>query len=186
MDKYHSKHMTLKTIQHYADNPVGFWEGTRNHDVSQNINALLGHIEGNSPFNILDFGCGPGRDLKAFKDLGHNAIGLEGCEEFCQMAVVYSGCEVYHQNFIDVDLPHSFFDGIFANASLFHVPKNNLSNLDTVCFIPFLIASAILGVIFLPPLTKIVYISIINLFLVSVRVCKLSFNHLISSLNVLA
>lgn len=128
MEKYNSKDITLKTLTHYAENPLGFWEGTRNHDVSQNINALLSKIKGSAPYNILDFGCGPGRDLKAFKDLGHIAYGLEGCEEFCQMAKEYSGCEVYQQDFIDMKLASSFFDGIFANASLFHVPKENLSN----------------------------------------------------------
>lgn len=44
----------------------------------QHIAALLDHIEGPAPFRILDFGCGPGRDLKVFTDLGHTAIGLEG------------------------------------------------------------------------------------------------------------
>ena len=42
------------------------------------------------------------------------------------MAENYSGCPIYHQNFIDLELPSNFFNGIFANASLFHVPKNRL------------------------------------------------------------
>jgi trans-aconitate methyltransferase len=129
MNKHHSIDMTLKTLRHYADNPLSFWEGTKNHNVSQNINALLRQIEGNAPYNILDFGCGPGRDLKTFKKLGQNAYGLEGCEEFCRMAFQYSGCEVYQQNFIDINLTPQFYDGIFANASLFHVPKDDLSDL---------------------------------------------------------
>ena len=53
MNKNDPSKMALKTIQHYAGDPTGFWEGTRNHDVSQNINALLDHIDGNAPFNIL-------------------------------------------------------------------------------------------------------------------------------------
>jgi trans-aconitate methyltransferase len=40
-------------------------QGTREHDVSQNIAKLLQHIEDQPPFTILDFGCGPGRDLKS-------------------------------------------------------------------------------------------------------------------------
>jgi SAM-dependent methyltransferase len=129
MNKKYSMNMTLKTIAHYAENSTGFWEGTKDHNVSQNINALLNHIEANSPYTILDFGCGPGRDLKTFKDLGHSAYGLEGCEEFCNMARKHSGCKVYHQNFIDIELDSDFYDGIFANASLFHMPKENLPGL---------------------------------------------------------
>jgi cyclopropane fatty-acyl-phospholipid synthase-like methyltransferase len=53
------------------------WEGTRDHNVSQNIEALLQYIEGKPPFTILDFGCGPGGDLKVFAEFGHLAVGLE-------------------------------------------------------------------------------------------------------------
>jgi SAM-dependent methyltransferase len=88
--------------------------------------ALLQHIEGEAPFVILDFGCGPGRDLKAFADRGHVAIGLEGSARFAEMARAWSGCEVWHQDFLALDLPPARFDGIFANASLFHVPGAEL------------------------------------------------------------
>jgi SAM-dependent methyltransferase len=65
------------TLEHYNRRAEDFWEGTRDHDVSQNIEALLRYFEGDPPFAILDFGCGPGRDLKAFAELGHIAVGLE-------------------------------------------------------------------------------------------------------------
>jgi len=42
------------------------------------------------------------------------------------MARAYSGCEVWQQNFLALDLPQNRFDGIFANASLFHVPSQEL------------------------------------------------------------
>lgn len=121
--------MTLKTLLYYSSNPTEFWQGTKDHDVSQNINALLSNIQKNTPYKILDFGCGPGRDLLTFEELGHQAYGLDGCREFCEMAQEHSSCVVYNQDFIDVDLADNFYDGIFANASLFHVPKENLSDL---------------------------------------------------------
>jgi hypothetical protein len=61
------------TLEHYNRHAEDFWRGTRGHDVSQNIAALLQAIEGDPPFTILDFGCGPGRDLKAFAERGHGA-----------------------------------------------------------------------------------------------------------------
>jgi SAM-dependent methyltransferase len=109
------------TLQYYDDHAESFREGTRDHDVSQNIAALLKSIEGRPPYSILDFGCGPGRDLKAFVALGHKPIGLEGCARFAEMARA-EGLEVWQQNFLALDLPPERFDGIFANASLFHVP----------------------------------------------------------------
>jgi len=117
---------TYETIGHYESDPEGFWLGTKDHDVSQNYQALLNAISTDGPFTILDLGCGPGRDLSFFKSLGHAPVGLDGCESFCRMAREETGCEVLMQNFIDLKLKANYFDGIFANASLFHVPKSQL------------------------------------------------------------
>jgi SAM-dependent methyltransferase len=119
------------TISHYEARAAQFWLGTRDHDVSQNIRALLDHIHGEAPFEILDLGCGPGRDLQAFKALGHRATGLEGTPSFASMARAHSGCEVLEQSFLSLDLPPGRFDGIFANASLFHVPSQALPQVLT-------------------------------------------------------
>jgi SAM-dependent methyltransferase len=115
------------TVEHYDRHAEAFWEGTRDHDVSQNIEALLKYIEDEPPFTILDFGCGPGRDLKSFSERGHIAVGLEGAPRFAQMARTYSGCEVWQQDFLRLDLPENYFDGVFANAALFHVPSQELA-----------------------------------------------------------
>ena len=114
------------TVAHYDRAAERFWAGTRDHDVSQNIRALLEAIEGPPPFTILDFGCGPGRDLAHFRALGHEAVGLDGAREFVAMARTHSGCEVLHQDFLAMRLPSGRFDGVFANASIFHVPSAEL------------------------------------------------------------
>ena len=114
------------TLDHYNQQAEDFWEGTRDHDVRQNIEALLQTLEGEPPLTILDFGCGPGRDVKSLADLGHVAIGLDGALRFVEMARDYTGCEIWHQDFLTLDLPNAFFDGIFANASLFHIPSTEL------------------------------------------------------------
>jgi SAM-dependent methyltransferase len=114
------------TLDHYEQRADEFWRGTRDHDVTQNIAALLRHIEGEPPFTILDLGCGPGRDLKAFAALGHVAVGLEGAPRFAAMAREHSGCEVLEQDFLRLELPPERFDGVFANAALFHVPGQEL------------------------------------------------------------
>ncbi len=110
------------TLRHYNQRAQEFRAGTQSHDVSQNIGALLRHIQASPPYRILDFGCGPGRDLRAFTSLGHQAIGLEGAGQFVAMARADSGCEVWQQDFLQLDLPVGYFDGVYANASLFHVP----------------------------------------------------------------
>jgi SAM-dependent methyltransferase len=121
-----TEEITRATLAHYEGSAESFWSGTRDHDVRQNIDALLRAIEGDGPHTILDFGCGPGRDLAALRALGHEAVGLDGSEAFVRMARAHSGCEVLHQNFLALDLPAGRFDGVFANASLFHVPSSEL------------------------------------------------------------
>jgi len=116
-------HLTLEQYNQHAEQ---FWEGTRDHNVSQNIEALLRHIVGEPPFTILDFGCGPGRDLKVFAEQSHVAIGLEGAAHFAAMARAHSGCAVWQQDFLKLELPEKYFDGVFANAALFHVPRQEL------------------------------------------------------------
>jgi SAM-dependent methyltransferase len=126
LDSHELDHITAATLANYNERADSFRAGTIDHDVSQNIAALLQHIEAQPPFTILDFGCGPGRDLKTLATLGHRAIGVEGAEQFVAMARAHSDCEVWHQNFLALELPHECFDGVFANASLFHVPVQEL------------------------------------------------------------
>ena len=121
--------LEARTIAHYDASAESFRQGTRGPDVSQNYEALLSAIEGPPPFTLLDFGCGPGRDLAYFRALGHEAVGLDGSPRFVEMARTTPGttpCEVLHQDFLKLALPAARFDGVFANASLFHVPAQEL------------------------------------------------------------
>jgi SAM-dependent methyltransferase len=119
--------ISQQTLAYYEESAREFWEGTCDHDVSQNINALLEAIEGEGPFQILDFGCGPGRDLLALSERGHQPIGLDGSETFVRMARELAGVEVWQQDFLALELPAAHFEGVFANASLFHVPTRELA-----------------------------------------------------------
>jgi SAM-dependent methyltransferase len=118
--------LTARTLGHYDAAAVAFEAGTRTHDVSQNYAAFLGAIEGQAPFKLLDFGCGPGRDLAYFRSQGHEAVGLDGAARFVAIAHAATGCEVLHQDFLHLSLPDARFHGVFANASLFHVPTQEL------------------------------------------------------------
>ena len=118
--------LATKTLADYDARAESFWQGTRDHDVSQNTAAFLGTIRAKPPFVLLDFGCGPGRDLAFFRAHGHEAVGLDGAARFVAMARA-TGCEVLHQNFLKLSLPRARFHGVFANASLFHVPTQELA-----------------------------------------------------------
>jgi len=129
--KFNNSHVDLDeieefTIAHYEDNAESFQVGTKDHDVSQNIDAFLSALPKEKNLDILDFGCGPGRDMCVFKSMGHRPVGLDGSKEFCKMAVKQSGCPTLNQQFLKLELEENSYDGIFANASLFHVPSKEL------------------------------------------------------------
>ncbi len=126
LDRTAPSQIAQRTLAYYQRQAEAFWEGTRHHDVEQNIDALLRHIQARPPFVLLDFGCGPGRDLRTFAQRGHHPVGLEGAAALAEMARANSGCEVWQQDFLQLDLPDEHFDGVFANASLFHVPRQEL------------------------------------------------------------
>src|SRR5689334_18858686 len=98
LDRDALREIAAGTLAHYDASAESFWQGTRDHDVSQNIQALLRHLPSGRR-RILDFGCGPGRDLAAFAALGHEAVGLDGAPSFVAMARQHTGCEVLHQDF---------------------------------------------------------------------------------------
>ena len=104
--------LSASTLAHYNARAEEYWQGTRDHDVRQNILTLLRHIEGAMPLSILDLGCGPGRDLKTLSELGHKAIGLEGAPQVAALARAHSGCVVWEQNLLALDLPIAEFDGV--------------------------------------------------------------------------
>jgi SAM-dependent methyltransferase len=114
------------TLGHYDNNALSFWQGTKEHDVTQNYQAFLSQFPAAQNLDILDFGCGPGRDLSYFQSFGHRPVGLDGSEAFCNIAQENTGCQILHQQFLNLALPDQGFDGIFANASLFHVPSQEL------------------------------------------------------------
>jgi SAM-dependent methyltransferase len=120
------RQISIDTIMHYRSFADAYRQGTWHHDVSQNVAALLDPIEGIPPLRILDLGCGPGRDLVTFRRLGHAPIGLDACPEFVDMARRLATGEVWLQDMLALDLPAVHFDGVFANAVLFHVPSRAL------------------------------------------------------------
>jgi SAM-dependent methyltransferase len=113
------------TIAEYQLTAESYRVGTWDHDVSQNREALIEAMPKVSG-KILDLGCGPGRDLVAFKEMGHQVTGLDATPAFVEMAKQVADCPVWEQSFLSLDLPSNHFDGIFANASLIHVPSADM------------------------------------------------------------
>lgn len=76
---------------------------------------------------ILDFGCGSGRDSLYFKNNGYNVIALDGSKEMCDITRQLCNIEVKEMFFEDFKEENTY-DGIWACASLLHLPKDILIN----------------------------------------------------------
>lgn len=114
-----SREKQERTISYYDENAATFCEGTRNADMSETRGRFLQYLKPNAL--ILDAGCGSGRDSKAFMESGYRVVAMDGSKEMCRQASKYLGQEVQCRRFEEID-ERNVYDGIWACASLLHVP----------------------------------------------------------------
>ncbi len=112
-----------KTQDFYNQNATEFFVGTVAADMTQNYAPFLECLPKGE--KILDAGCGLGRDSLAFKKLGYEVTAIDGSKELCKLASEYIGQEVKHMQFQELDFENEF-DGIWACATLLHVPSEEL------------------------------------------------------------
>jgi SAM-dependent methyltransferase len=111
------------SIQYYNDHAQDFFDST--HAV--NLSPILQRfIAGLSPqAHILDAGCGSGRDSKTFLGLGYRVTAFDASAALAQLASQHMGQLVAVATFDSFATEH-LFDGIWACASLLHVPAHHL------------------------------------------------------------
>lgn len=112
-------------MNYYDENGQEFFDGTINTDMSPHYDEFLKLIPKNG--NILDAGCGSGRDTLKFKSLGYNVTAIDGSKMMCELASEHSGVDVKHMQFQEI-MFNNEFDGIWASASLLHVPSEELED----------------------------------------------------------
>lgn len=71
---------------------------------------------------ILDLGCGSGRDLRYFADQGFRAIGVDYSFNLIKLAKHLSNQPIISANFTSLPFTDKVFDGVWAVASLLHLP----------------------------------------------------------------
>ena len=116
---------TVNTLSYYDEMAKEFCENTVNADISAQRDRFLGYLKDGA--SILDFGCGSGRDTKAFLDLGYKIAAIDGSSELCKVASEYTGIEVKNMLFQELDDIEKY-DGIWACSSILHVSKKELKS----------------------------------------------------------
>lgn len=118
----------MDSIDYYNKYAAKEFEETVNQDMEEIRKEFLALLEEGD--TILDLGCGSGRDSLAFYELGYDVTPADASEEMCQLAEIHTGLEVLLMTFEEMDFDN-VFDGIWACASLLHVPKKELSDILT-------------------------------------------------------
>jgi SAM-dependent methyltransferase len=113
------------TDNYYDSNAKEFFEKTVNVDMSPNYTEFLKEIPKKG--HILDAGCGSGRDTLMFKKQGYKVISIDGSIEMCKLASKHTNQEILHMQFQEINFK-PVFDGIWASASLLHIPSTEISN----------------------------------------------------------
>jgi 2-polyprenyl-3-methyl-5-hydroxy-6-metoxy-1,4-benzoquinol methylase len=115
----------INTLSYYDEKAKEFCENTVNADVSPQRDRFLSFLKESA--SILDFGCGSGRDTKAFLELGYKVEAIDGSIELCKTASEYTGIEVKNMLFQDLNDVEKY-DGIWACSSILHVSKADLKS----------------------------------------------------------
>ena len=114
--------MNNKTLDYYNQNAKEFVAGTVAVDFNEIQNRFIEKLSGK---NVLDFGCGSGRDTKYFLQAGLHVTAIDGSEEMCRCASEYTGIKVQHMLFQELSEKNTY-DGIWACASILHLSKEEL------------------------------------------------------------
>lgn len=111
------------SIPYYDTHAQHFFDTTIGYDLSQLYDLFLPHLPKGA--KILDAGCGSGRDSKYFIDQGYKVVAFDGSEKLTQLAKQLTGLPIQHKLLSQMNV-HEEFDGIWASASLLHIPKAEL------------------------------------------------------------
>ena len=114
-----------KTLEYYNENADKFILGTLNVDMMMIQKKFISCIPTDG--KVLDLGCGSGRDSLFFKTLGYNVTAVDGSAEMCVQAEKNIGQPVINMTFDKLDYDAEF-DGIWACASLLHVPSSDIKD----------------------------------------------------------
>lgn len=112
-----------KTLKYYNENAQPFASGTVSVKFTEVQDKFLEKL--NPDAYILDFGCGAGRDTKYFLSRGYQVDAVDGSEQLCRIASEYTGIKVRQKLFQELDEKEKY-DGIWACASILHLPKKQL------------------------------------------------------------
>ncbi len=114
------KAAVARTIAYYDEHAEDYTIDTQHVDFSDIHERFTKYLP--NAARILDFGCGAGRDIMAFRTHGYRVDAVDGSAAMCRVAAKYSGITVTQARFDELDA-RDVYDGIWACASVCHLPE---------------------------------------------------------------
>ncbi len=118
------------TKEYYSKNAKAFIERTLNVDMTAQYSLFEKHLP--TKGKILDIGFGSGRDSLYFSK-NYEVVSIDNCEAFIDEGKKTLNNEVLLMDVREMN-SNKEFEGIWANASLLHIPFNELSKILDNCF----------------------------------------------------
>ena len=117
-----------QTLNYYNKNAQRFTGDTLEVEFSSIQDSFLAQLPAGAL--ILDFGCGSGRDSRYFLQKGYRVEAIDGSEEMVKAATRNAGIPVKKMLFSELN-EENRYDGLFACASILHVPSKDLPDIFT-------------------------------------------------------
>ena len=111
------------TLGYYNENAEAFVDSTLDVSMDEIYSTFIPYVAQGG--YILDAGCGSGRDALHFQSLGYQVSAFDASQAITALARQKTGLSVTCRTFHDVD-EHHVYDGIWACASLLHLPENKI------------------------------------------------------------
>jgi ubiquinone/menaquinone biosynthesis C-methylase UbiE len=114
------------TISYYDNNADAFRQRTSQRAMSQHYEPFVALLPPGG--NVLDAGCGPGRDTLVFLARGFRVVAFDASRAMVELATKQTGQPVLHATFQQIEFEKDTFDGVWACASLLHVPSGEIDD----------------------------------------------------------
>ncbi len=116
----------MDSIDYYERYAASYYDNTSELSMEEQLDRFIALLPENA--EVLDLGCGSGRDTIYLEENGCQVTPMDGSRQMCLLAEINTDMEVLHMTFDEMEF-QEVFDGIWACASLLHVPEEEMDRI---------------------------------------------------------